>query len=204
MEPILCQRTYPAPPVCRREILRYAGMGSADPAVDALLEECLRELAGVLTYRVCFKEFPVREEGELLDLGFARTASADLKKNLRGCERVVLFAATVGVGADRAIARAARLSPAKGLLMQAAGSERVEALCDVFNEEIARTAAEKGFSAAPRFSPGYGDLPLTLQKEIVSSLELSRVLGITLGETLLMTPSKSVTALIGIRAAKQE
>ena len=49
----------------------------------------------------------------------------------------------------------------------------------------------------PRFSPGYGDLSLEVQKEIFSLLDCPRKIGVSLGDSLLMTPSKSVTAIIG-------
>ena len=78
--------------------------------------------------------------------------------------------------------------------MQAIGTERVEALCDAFQAEIA--AAET--SIAPRFSPGYGDFPLDCQKDIFAVLDCGSI-GLTLNSNLFMTPSKSVTAVIGVR-----
>ena len=50
----------------------------------------------------------------------------------------------------------------------------------------------------PRFSPGYGDLPLEMQRDIFRVLDCSRKIGLTLNESLLMSPSKSVTAIVGI------
>ena len=50
-----------------------------------------------------------------------------------------------------------------------------------------------------RYSPGYGDLPLELQREIIRVLDCGRTIGITLTESLLMQPSKSVTAVIGMK-----
>ena len=182
----------------RKEILRYAGAKEATDEVSALLEECLAEAEGKLSYQVCYAIFPVREEGEMLDLGFARTASAHLRKNLSGCGEVAVFGATVGLELDRLIARYSRISPARALLFQAIGAERIEALCDCFNEEIGMEARARGKVTRPRFSPGYGDLPLDLQRDIFRVLDCSRKIGLTLNDSLLMTPTKSVTALIGI------
>ena len=195
-------KTYPAPPLDRREILRYAGVRGQAPELEALLEQCVAESDGKLSYKVCWREFPVRRREEVLDLGFAETSSAALRRNLAGCGGVVLFAATVGIGMDRWIARYSSLSPAKALLLQALGTERIESLCDVFNEEVTREQAAVGRETRPRFSPGYGDLPLEMQKKIFAVLDCPRMIGLSLNENLMMSPSKSVTALIGVTTDK--
>ena len=188
--------TVPVPPPNEREIRRYAG---CPEGADELLAVCLAEMQG-LNYRVCYRECAVTDTDKGLDLEFAVTRSADLCKALGGCSKVLLFAATVGQIPDRLIARYERLSPAKALWIQAIGAERVEALCDAFCRQ--QTAA--GVPLCPRFSPGYGDLPLTFQKAVFAALDCPRQLGITLNDSLLMVPSKSVTALAGIRTNGEE
>ena len=51
----------------------------------------------------------------------------------------------------------------------------------------------------PRFSPGYGDVPLEIQKDIVMLLDCAKRIGVSLNDSLLMSPSKSVTAFIGLQ-----
>lgn len=189
-------KSYDVPEFDRKEILRYAGGGQA--ADIPFLEECLAELEGKLSYKVCWRFFPVRQRESGLDLSFAETDSAALQRNLAGCEGVVLFAATIGLGIDRLIAKYGRISPAKSLFFQAIGAERIESLCDCFCAEMQRQAAEKGRFTKPRFSPGYGDLPLRMQESIFRVLDCPRKIGLSLNKSLLMSPSKSVTALIGI------
>lgn len=178
-----------------REIRRYCG---CPEGFDGLIADCLAEL-DALTPRVCFLELPVRRTEAGLDLGFAVTASRDLRKALDGCDRILLFAATIGLQPDRLIAKYNRLSPARALFLQGIGSERAEALCDAFCREQKQRYAEEGAILRPRFSPGYGDLPLALQTAVFAALDCTRRLGITLNGSLLMTPSKSVTAIAGIR-----
>lgn len=197
---MICVQTVPLPPVNRREVLRYAGAQNETPDLSALLDEALAEALPVLSGKVCWKKFPVFRNGELLDLGFAETTSNALKRNLRSCEQAVVFAATIGLGLDRLIARYTHLSPAKALLFQAIGAERIEALCDTFCEQLRQDATKNGLFPAPRFSPGYGDLPLEIQKDIFRVLDCSRKIGLTLNESLLMSPSKSVTAITGLRS----
>ena len=195
MSSVIINKVYSEPPLCEREILRYAGCREADAAIAALLAECLEEAKDKLAYKVCYRELPLALEGDVCDLGSLRVRSADLAKSLRECERVILFAATVGVGIDRLIARYTRLSPARALLLGAFGAERIEALCDAFCADVER---EYGCLARPRFSPGYGDLPLEAQKDIFRLLDCERQIGLTLGDSLLMSPTKSVTALVGL------
>lgn len=191
-------KTYPPKPFNKKEILRYAGVKENLPEITNILNDCLKELQGKLVYRVCYREFSIKADGKYLELGFTKTASEDLRKNLKNCKSIVLFAATTGIEIDRLIAKYNRISPTKALIFQAIGAERIESLCDSFNDEITEQAKEKGMITKPRFSPGYGDLPIETQKDIFNVLDCPRKIGLSLNESLLMSPSKSVTAIIGI------
>ena len=184
-------RHYPALPVDRAEIARYALSPGHEPPH---LSEALAEAEGAVRNAVAYCVFPVRDEGDEIDLGFAKTASRDLRRALAGCDRVLLFAATVGAGMDRLVARYSLLSPAKAQLFQAIGAERVEALCDAFCRDMKADFP----TLRPRYSPGYGDLPLAFQRDVFAALDPVKRLGLTLNESDLMTPTKSVTALAGI------
>ncbi len=190
-------RTYTALEYNVKEILRYAGVREVSDDMSALVSECLSETEGKLIYKVCFGEFPVLHGENTVNLGFAETNSKDLAKNLDGCESILLFAATVGHGLDRLIARYSRVSPSKALIFQAIGAERIEALCEAFCREIAEERSDR--ICRPRFSPGYGDLELEIQKDIFRVLDCPRKIGLSLNSSMLMSPSKSVTAIIGIK-----
>ena len=190
---------YGAPPVSRSEILRYAGARESEEGIDDALDTCMALSRDAFTYRVAYATYPVTVTKTGLDLGFAKTDSRDLARSLAGCERVLLFAATVGMGIDRLIAREGVRSPLRALLLEAIGNAHAEALCDVFCREAAEKYAGEGLLLRPRYSPGYGDLPLSLQKDVFAALSLPTRLGISLSDTLLMTPRKSVTALAGLR-----
>lgn len=190
-------KTYPAPPFCEREILRYAGCKTADGETLALLRSCAEEARDTLVYKVCYREFSVSVTGNICDFGAFRLQSQSLAKNLAGCEKAIVFAASVGIGIDRLIAKYGRIAPSKALMLQAVGAERIESLCDVFCEDIKK---EKQTALKPRFSAGYGDLPLEAQKEIFAVLDCAKKIGVCLNESLLMSPSKSVTAFVGLGA----
>lgn len=197
-ENLITVRAYSAPTVDSAEILRYMGVRDADEGLTALLQDCISDASAFFSYRVCYREFAVCATEEGMDLGFTYVKSHALQKNLTGCDRIVLFAATVGLEIDRLIARYSRLQPAKALCLQSLGAERIEALCDMFCEEMCKRFALEGAFLRPRFSPGYGDLSLSLQKDIFRVLDCSRKIGLTLNESLLMSPTKSVTAIVGI------
>ncbi len=181
---------YQEPPIREREILRYANCKEADPATESLLREVLREVQDKLTYKVCYCELPLTESGAVCDFGAFQLRSEHLAACLNGCRRAILFAATIGVEPDRLIARYGRVAPAKAVLLQAIGAERIEALCDLFCAAFP--------NARPRFSPGYGDLPLAAQADLFRILDCERRIGLTLNDSLLMSPTKSVTAILGI------
>lgn len=190
--------TYPEPPFREEEILRYAGCPEATEEMEQLLRRCLAEVRDKLDYRVCTRRFPIRDRGEVLDLGFMTTGSVSLKEHLAGCEEVVLLGATVGLGLDRMINRYSRVAPARALMLQAIGAERIEALCDLYCRELAQKEEQGGRYLRSRFSPGYGDLPLEVQKDLFRVLDCPGKIGVSLNDSMLMSPSKSVTALIGV------
>ncbi len=180
-----------------REILRYAGSKEVG-AVTELARSCIAEAVPMCRGSVCWCEVDVGISCGEVDLSFAKTDSRALAKNLGGCRRAVIFGATVGLEADRLIKRYSRLDTARAVMLQAIGAERIEALCDAFCADIEGNVAERGLFTRPRFSPGYGDLPLEIQRDFVRVLDCRRKIGVTLNESLLMSPSKSVTAIIGL------
>ena len=187
-------KSFTPPKINVKEVLRYLRVDQDVPEIDQVIKECLDELADKLTYNVCYAEIPIKICGDDVDLGFTITQSKNLSFNLKNCDKAVLFVATVGIAIDRLIAKYGAISPTKAVIFQAIGTERIEAFCDLFNEEIAL----KYGKVAPRFSPGYGDLPIELQKEIFDFLQCQKRIGVALNGSLLMSPTKSVSAFIGI------
>lgn len=107
----------------------------------------------------------------------SRVKSANLKKNLSGCDSVLVMAVTVGAEVDRLLARYGKLSVAKAVVMQAAAAAMVEAYCNELNAMWKKEYLEKGLYLRPRFSPGYGDFPLSAQKQILDGLEAGKRIG---------------------------
>lgn len=182
-------------PLCKKEVLRYAGCKSESGLPEGLLEDCIKEVEGVLSYKVCYMISDVKTADGRCDFGSFAVRSNDLARNLADCGSAVVFAATVGVGIDRLISKYSAVSPLKAVLFQAIGAERIEALCDAFCADIQR---KTGLYTKPRFSPGYGDLDLVEQRSVFRVLNCRKLIGLTLTDSCVMAPSKSVTAIAGL------
>ena len=196
-------KSYPPPAVNRSEILRYMGASEGTFELNKLIDECLKECLELLTYKICFCEFPVLTDGDIVDFSFAKVRSKALAENLKSSESAFIFAATTGMELDRLIFKYGKLSPAKAFVFQAIGAERAESLCDLFEKKLSDVLNEKKLYLTPRFSPGYKDLSLSFQKDIFRVLDCPRRIGLTLTESLLMSPSKSVTAVTGVSKIRE-
>ena len=189
-------------PISKAEAARYMGVkGVPDSAVSALLDEAEK----VVRSRVRPKYVYLETSAELTDAGVILGAVSEpltgeaIKRHMEGCTRAVLLAATLSQEADKLIRQAAVDNMAYSLALDCICSAAIEQVCDRAEEEI--------FAAHPvpyrtwRFSPGYGDLPITLQRPLLLSLNAQRRIGLTVTDSSLLIPSKSVTAIIGISGA---
>ncbi len=184
-------KSFTPPPFSEKEALRYAGVRTAINAEAELLSSAFEEVSPLLSYKTCYIELCITISGDVCDFGLFKLKSRSLAKNLSGCSAAILFAATVGIGIDRLISKYSHISPSRAVMLDAIGVERIEALCDEFCKEFE--------GARPRFSPGYGDLALDAQRDIFNILDAPKHIGISLNESLIMSPAKSVTAIVGIK-----
>lgn len=124
--------------------------------------------------------------------------SAALAKHLSGCHAVYLVCGTIGAMFDALQRRTAAKSASDAFILQAIGAAAIEAWMDSVEDEIRRELAP-GEILAPRYSPGYGGWQLEAQRDLLSILDAPRTVGVALTDTLLMVPSKSVSAVIGVK-----
>lgn len=181
-----------------RVVYRYLGLRGTvpDEALAALTEKSLGEFQEIAQFSACYLVLPCRETEQGVDFGAFIAPGESIKRNLRGCDRAILFAATAGVETERQRRRAELSSMAQAVVLDAIGSAAIECFCDWLGE--CWRGEYPGFVLRPRFSPGYGDLPLETQKALLSTLDAGRKAGISLSESLLMLPQKSVSAIVGL------
>ena len=159
------------------------------------LELCRKRLMGVLSYKCTFIKTAVSFYQEPT-LGFSNVIlnSKSLWKNLYPCKEAFIIASTAGIGVDRLLSRLKIESLAEYYMTDALASAAIESFMDHACDRISENV-----SCVPRFSPGYGDLTLKIQPSVLERLNAYTVLGITLDSSLLMTPAKSITAIMGIK-----
>lgn len=184
----------------RKEIFRYLGIRSEpDERTAKIVEEMLPLLEAAAAPKHLYRIFPVFVNGQQsIDFTCFQAESRNLAKNLTGCEQAVLFAATLGAGVDRLIARYNRLEMSRAIILQAAAAAMIESYCDEACDLIKEEAALSGLYSRPRFSPGYGDFRLDHQADFIRILECPKKIGLTLTNSLMLMPSKSVTAVMGL------
>ncbi len=122
---------------------------------------------------------------------------ADISAHLRGASKVAIFACTLGAGCDRELRRLGALSPLDQTLYDCCASSLAEAGAQEVQELLGEEAAKLGLEARARFSPGYGDLPLSVQPAFLQALDAGRAIGLGVTESMLLSPVKSVTAVLG-------
>lgn len=124
--------------------------------------------------------------------------SHNLSKLMTGCREAVIMASTAGndvvLARDREITHG---DAAYGLVIDSTASETADAGLDWIQEFLNSQLAIKGRKLTTRYSPGYGDLNLSAQKQIYEALALDR-LDIRITERFLLVPEKSVLAIAGI------
>ena len=180
------------------EILRYMGCppDKADPSTRALAEDCAGQVLRTVTPRWTYRIFDLGFEEEGVRMGSLLLPGEDLKAHLEGCGRAALFCATLGAGADALIRRAESGDMARALALDCAAAAAVEEVCDRIELEL--QAMFPGCFFPFRYSPGYGDLPLTLQRDLLALLDAPRRVGLTASASNILLPRKSVTAILGV------
>ena len=184
--------------ISREEALRYLGVrGKPDAALRRDLDRCAALLEAGVRPRVCWRLFRRDEDGNPAGTALSLQGQ-DIRRFLSGCGQVILLAATLGAESESLIRRTQNRSMADAVILDALASAAIENVCDNLCADLAREFAPLPLTG--RFSPGYGDFPLSLQRDFCEVLNVSRLLGITLTPGGLMIPQKSVTALVGLRA----
>ena len=184
-----------------REACRYMGYGSKEPSKEELvrIQDCFGQLEAISHPRFLYRSFPLSFplDGSIEAAG-CRIKSRNLQKNLTGCHEVLFFAATLGSGVDVLLHRYSKVEISRAVIMQAVSAAMLEAFCDEKNRRLKEEYGARSLYLRPRFSPGYGDFSLEFQKDFFRVMDCQKQIGISLTESLLMTPSKSVSALIGV------
>ncbi|MBR0324876.1 MAG: methionine synthase, partial [Selenomonadales bacterium] len=195
----------PIPTLDVHTIRRYAGLKSSDFPPERMREaaQTVRLLAeGVGSIR--YYPYDSTTHTIIAESGDLSLTSDAICRHLAEAEEVAVMAVTVGSAVEEAIDSAFSAGEySRALLLDAAATTATEACADYLNRTVTAEAKRRGLYTAFRFSPGYGDWDITVQSDIVRLSEGDSI-GITVTESSMLIPRKSVTAVIPLRAQKAE
>ena len=171
-----------------------ARIGAGMDFQNDLLDKCIEEFNKFVSYKFAYARVPFYASESICDFGFASTQSEALSFVLKNSKETIILAVTTGIEIDRLISRLYLKNDPSAFFMDAIGSAAVESLADYVTDKICM-----GIEATNRFSPGYADFSLVFQKDLLARLNSNQTVGITLNDRFIMTPRKSITAIIGIK-----
>lgn len=187
----------------RSEILRYLGYrgGEITETVEEKLKASVALCNKIIDVKSTWRLFNIEktEEGLLMQGSGCTLTGKSIAKHLEGCDRLVLLCVTLGLNFDREVERVMVNDPTLAVCLNACGIQAIEKAADTLQLEINKELAEE---TGVRFSPGYGDLPLELQRDFIRILNTERMVGVRLNTSNLMIPCKSVTAVCGLKEIK--
>ena len=188
--------------VDRDEAMRYLGYSGQElgSEVATRVEAGLARCDEVGRPAWCCREFPVEVRGEvavLVGAALELPIGSTLAWLVRA-RSVVALCCTIGAAFDQEARWLAVVDAAEALVFDAAGSSLVEECADECERVIGARAVADGLFTGQRTSPGYGDFSLEFSGEIVKVLDATRLLGVSVLESGLLVPQKSVTAIVGL------
>lgn len=181
------------------EILRYLGYTNQNNNKTKLIDECIEEIKNEFTGKYIYKTLNIEKKEETIDFQgtVLKVSSKDLSNHLNMSDKCIVMAATLGNEIDRKTNYYIKTNITKGIIFDACATEFIEKLCDYVELQITKSLKE-GELLTTRFSPGYGDLEISAQQDILNILDAYREIGLSINESFTLIPKKSVTAIIGI------
>lgn len=186
-----------------QEVARYLGYGTRGLEAETLqiVQEMTAQIQRVATPNVTHKLFEL--EGTALVGTNLVLEGQDIRTLLGECQRCILLAATLGQGVDGLIRRLEIQDLSRALIADVCASSMIEGLCDRENRRLEAHWNSQGQFLTDRYSPGYGDLPLTTQTPLCNLLDTRKNLGLSPTSSHILTPRKSITAVIGVSKLPQ-
>lgn len=188
----------------KKEIMRYMEQkGEASPDIIRLIETNIKNTLSKASPKGAFVIQNLKFDKGKIKIGESIFESENLSKNLLGCDKAIVFTLTLGADADRAIQSGKASSPLESLIISAIFTDVIEKYADIFTGELQREFLKSNEYLKPRFSPGYGDFKLENQPMFIKATDSMRRCGVSLTDSLMLTPSKSITGVIGISKSKK-
>lgn len=191
------------------EVLRYLEYKGQeiDEGLKNTIEECIDITIKKINPRYTLRVYPILKECDSKkEVSLQGTnlviKSKDIYNLLLDCDRCIIMAVTLGIDIEREIRKYNYLNLTKSIIIDACATTAIEQICDLIQSQLEKDLFSKNNYITNRYSPGYGDLPIYLNREIINILNASKEIGLTITDKNIMIPRKSVTAIIGISKTK--
>ncbi len=180
-----------------KEVGRYLRIpiNNLPEQTKATIEEMLKISNGLSPQkRVAFFDVEKSESGIKL-LGTNLILEGNLiNKHFFGCKKIIVILATLGMKSELLLKEYFAKNAEKAVVLDACFTFEIEKYLDEAEEEI----KNKGFDITSRISCGYGDLQLNYQEDLLELVDGKKI-GVFQNESYMLTPNKSVIALIGVK-----
>lgn len=174
----------------REETVRYLGNSGVEmnSTMEGILDICEEKILSTAKPKYLYKTIALENSGLLV--------GNSISKHLENCQNAVILCATLGAEIDKLIRTAQVTDMAQAVVIDSMSSVAVEQICNSVEELI--IAENPALFTTWRFSPGYGDYPIELQSAFLKLLDAPRKIGLCTNHNSILTPTKSVTAIIGL------
>lgn len=190
-----------------REVLRYLQYKDQDIGdnLSEKIKQCIKKTREIINPRFIFRKYKIKKL-KLSDVKsevYLEGANLTLKSNdihnlLLECDECILMSATLGLEVEREIRKLTYTDLTKGIIIDACATTAIEEVCDIVQDNIAKKLLKEDKYITYRYSPGYGDLPIEKNVNINNLLNSQKEIGLTVTNSGIMIPRKSVVALIGV------
>lgn len=185
------------------ECARYLGYGTSipDEKIEKLMRECETQICEIAVPRFVSQIFAMEqnEKGILLQGSEVTLSGNSIREHLTGCDRAILLCVTLSGEIDRLIRKMEVLDMAKAVVMNAMAAVAVEQAAEQAADILYETyRKEKEIFFTWRFGFGYGDLPLKNEAEALKLLDAQKRIGVSINESLMMFPKKTIACVIGV------
>lgn len=184
----------------KKEALRYLGYGNNTPnkKISSIVDECEKQLLSIMQPKFLYSIFDIAIKSdciEVIDTNLILKGN-DIINHLEGCSNLAIMCCTLSFGVDKLIRQYQVSDMTRAVICDSLSSASIEQVCDYVEQEIKQKYPD--MYQTFRYSAGYGDLSIDIQKDILDLLQAQKKIGLCTTESSILTPKKSVTAFIGL------
>lgn len=183
----------------RDETLRYLQCdNSISDDISNIIDSCEKQILKVIQPRYIYQQFDITRFNDYISVDNTnlKLYGNDIKNHLENCDKVILMCATISSNVDRIIRMAEISNMANALILDVLSSVAIENVCSQVDEIVKEEYPQ--YYQTWRFSAGYGDFPIDIQRDFLNILNAPKKIGLCVTDTNIMTPRKSVTAVMGL------